>query len=104
MTGTPNQIEWAERIRTEVDNEFNRVSKAFQTIADRQSEEDRGDTLKILAILEEKRTEVLATEHAGIYIRDWGDLDGRVRRLLAEDPRFQTLKAAQNIRKRPIKL
>lgn len=54
MTGTASQIEWAEQIRPRVDAEFDRVAKAFQAVAERQSDEDRTDTRAIVAILEEK--------------------------------------------------
>ncbi len=67
---TPNQIEWAARIKLSVNAEFDRVEKAFQATAAGQQEQDRMDTLAVLAILEEKRVEVMAIDDARYFIRD----------------------------------
>lgn len=98
MTGTPSQIEWAELIRPRVNAEFDRVSTAFQTVAGNQDDAARTDTSAILAILEEKRTEVMARDHAGYFIRDWQDLNGQVRRMIADDPRFVAIRAGRVVR------
>jgi hypothetical protein len=66
MTGTESQIEWAERIKLSVHAEFDRVANAFRQAAESQRGQDRLDTLAIIAILEEKRAEILANEHAGL--------------------------------------
>ena len=50
---------------------FDRVAKAFQAVADRQNNQDRTDTRTIVAILEEKRAEVMAKDRAG-YLLCWG--------------------------------
>ena len=71
MTGTVNQIEWAERIRAQVNGEFDRVAKALQEAALKQSGQDRLDTYTMMLILEEKRGEVLSNERAGDFIHDW---------------------------------
>jgi hypothetical protein len=42
LTGTPSQIEWAEQIRLTVAQEFDRVSKVFQSQA---SNPDRAKTI-----------------------------------------------------------
>ena len=55
LTGSVNQIEWAERIRAQVNGEFDRVSKALQAAALKQSDQDRLDTYAMMLILEEKR-------------------------------------------------
>ena len=93
MTGTPNQIEWAEQIRPRVDAEFNRVASAFREVAARQSGEAASDTLALIRIVEEKRAEVLAHDDAGYYIRDWQELSDQVRRLIGADPRFAVIRA-----------
>ena len=51
MSGTPAQVEWADRIKTQVNDEFDRVAATFQSIADKQSNEKRANTLTILTIL-----------------------------------------------------
>jgi hypothetical protein len=93
MTGTPSQIEWAELIKPRVVAEFARVAQAFETVAAKQAEADRQDTYLILAILEEKRAEVLANDHAGYFVRGWQELGDQVRKLIDADPRYQGLKS-----------
>jgi hypothetical protein len=98
MTGTASQIEWAEQIRPRVDAEFDRIAKAFQAVADRQSGEDRTDTRAIVAILEEKRAEVMAKDQAGYFIRDWQELKDQVRQMIAQDSRYQAIQASRKAR------
>jgi hypothetical protein len=99
MTGTPNQIEWAEQIKPQVSAEFDRVTKAFETVAGRQAVEDRAGTLAVLAILQEKRLEVMANDQAGYFIRGWQELGDQVRRMIAQDPRYQAIQAAKAARR-----
>lgn len=98
MTGTASQIEWAEQIKPRVDAEFDRVAKAFQAAAWNQGEPDRMDTRAIIAILEEKRVEVMAQEQAGYFIRDWQELKDQVRQMIAQDSRYQAIKAKRGSR------
>ena len=98
MTGTPNQIEFAEQIRPRVDAEFARVASAFHVVANRQVEQDRRDTLAVIEILNEKRSEVMAKDDAGYFISDWQELNGKVRRLIGLDPRYRVLKARREQR------
>jgi len=95
LTGTASQIEWAEQIRPQVQAEFDRVAKAFETAAEGQAEPDRGETLTIIEILEEKRAEVMAKSSAGYFIRDWRELKDQVRQLIAEDPRFRSIRISR---------
>ena len=88
MTGTPSQIEWAEQIRPRVDAEFDRVANALAGTA-----RDSAVTGALIAILEEKRAEVMANDHAGYFIRDWQELSGKVRQMIGEDARFQAIRA-----------
>ena len=62
LKGSVAQVHWAEEIRRRVDAEFDRVAASFTSIAERQSETTRADTYAIIAILEQKRNEVLARE------------------------------------------
>lgn len=59
MSGTANQVEWALRIRRNVSSEFDRVADSFRSVAEKQYDGKRADTEAILAILEEKRREVM---------------------------------------------
>jgi hypothetical protein len=92
LTGSVDQIEWAERIRTQVIGEFDRVSKALRTAALKQSDQDRRDTYAMLEILEEKREEVLAHERAGYFIHDWQELRDQVRKMITSDARYKAMK------------
>jgi hypothetical protein len=93
MSGTANQVEWAERIKRQVDDEFNRVARAFRSVAGRQSHARRAETEAILAILEEKRVEVMRREQAGYFIHDWQEIGDQVRQMIFHDPRYQAIKS-----------
>ena len=93
MTGTMNQVDWAEQIKTRVSAEFDRVAKALQTAACKQAEPDRMDTQAVIAILEDKRAEVMAKDQAGYFIHDWQELRYQVRQMIVQDSRYQTIKA-----------
>ena len=95
MTGTVNQIEWATRIKTQVGAEFDRVKMALEAAAARQSGHDRLGTQAIIAILEDKRTEVMAHEGAGYFIHDWQELRDQVRQMIMKDNRYKTIKAGK---------
>jgi hypothetical protein len=99
LTGTASQIEWAEQIRPRVAREFDRVADAFKEVAGRQTPQDRAETGIVLTILEEKRAETMANDRAGYFIRDWQELDGRVRLLIAKDSRYQAIQAGRAARK-----
>src|SRR5580658_7182845 len=93
MTGTPSQIEWAEQIKPRVNAEFDRVAKAFAAVACNQGGQARTDTEAVIAILEEKRAEVMARDQAGYFLRDWQELSDQVRRMIGQDSRYQAIKA-----------
>lgn len=96
MTGTANQIEWAEQIRARVSTEFDRVAKALEAAAVSQIERDRMNTRAVIEILEDKRAEVMARDQAGYFIVEWQELRDQVRRLIAQDPRYQAIKARKS--------
>jgi hypothetical protein len=93
MTGTPNQIEWAEQIKPRVGAEFDRVEQALAQIAIRQRAAARANTEATIAILREKRAEVMAKDQAGYFIKDWQELTDQVRQMIREDPRYLSLRA-----------
>jgi len=93
LTGTVNQIEWAERIRIQVDAEFDRVASALAKAASKQSDADRMNTHVMIAILEEKRVEVMANPKAGYFIHDWQELRDQVRQMIMKDARYKAIKA-----------
>lgn len=93
LTGTVNQIEWAERIRIQVDAEFDRVSRVLKEAAGKQSDRDRTNTHAMIAILEEKRSEVMANSRAGYFIHEWQELRDQVRQMIMRDDRYKAIKA-----------
>ena len=99
MTGTPNQIELAEQIKCRANAEFYRVAEAFRTVAQIQRGQDRLDTLAILRILEEKRTEVMAIDAAGYFIRTWAESEDQVRNMIGQDVRYQAIQTSRRIRR-----
>ena len=88
LTGTINQIEWAKQIRTQVNIEFDRVKTALQAAAAKQSGRGRIDIQAMIAILEEKRAEVIEHQEAGYFIHDWQELRDQVRRMIMKDDRL----------------
>jgi hypothetical protein len=100
LTGTPNQVEWAEQIRLSVAQEFDRVAKVFQAQAGIQTGQKQEETRTILAILEQKRAETMSIRIAGYFIREWRELNDQVRRLIAKDPRYRSIKDQREKRRR----
>ena len=88
-----NQIEWAVEIKVRVGAEFDRVARALASAAGRQTEADRIDTVAVIAILEEKRAEVMARQEAGYFIHDWQELSDQVRRMITQDSRYKAMQA-----------
>lgn len=92
LSGTENQVEWGLRIKRQVNEEFDRVAAAFRVVADRQTGRRRTETETIIAILEEKRSEVMSREEAGYFIHDWQEIGDQVRQLIFRDARYQAIK------------
>jgi hypothetical protein len=95
LTGTVNQIERAKQIRRQVNAEFDRVVKALEAAATKQSGQDRMDTQAIIAIVEEKRTQVMEHQEAGYFIHDWQELRDQVRQMIMKDDRYKAIKTGK---------
>lgn len=102
LVGTPNQIEWAEQIKERVHKEFDRVGEILKSAAAKQAGLDQTDTLKLVAIVEEKRHDVMVNDRAGYFIHDWQELNGQVRDMILKDPRYKEIMARQAARKQAI--
>ena len=100
LTGTPNQIEWAEQIRLTVAQEFDRVAKVFQAQISIQTGQKQAETRTIIAILDQKRAETLSIPSAGYFIREWRDLNDQVRQMIAKDPRYLFIRDQRVARRR----
>ena len=97
--GTESQIEWAERIKPLVSAEFDRVAETLEAVARRQPITDRLETRAVIAILEEKRREVLGRNEAGYFIKNWQELTDQVQRLIRDDSRFAAIRLAKAARR-----
>lgn len=100
MTGTLSQIEWAEQIKPRVNAEFDRVARAFESKASTRENEDRSEIFAVIAILEDKRAEVMARDEAGYFIREWQELKDQVRLMIVQDSRYQAIKTSREARLR----
>ena len=98
MTGTVNQIGWAEQINVKVNAEFDRVRKVLESAASKQSAKDRVDTEAMIAILEDKRAEVMAREQAGYFIHDWQELRDQVSQMIVGDSRYKVIRSRSECR------
>jgi hypothetical protein len=99
MGGTACQVEWAERIKRQVNDEFDRVARSFRSVALKQSDAERADTEAILVILEHKRAEVMSRTQAGYFIHDWQEISDQVRLMIFHDARYQAIKARKVARR-----
>jgi uncharacterized protein YndB with AHSA1/START domain len=95
MAGTVNQVEWAKQIKAQVNAEFDRVKSALEAAAAKQSSQDRAQTQEVIAILEDKRAEVMSRQEAGYFVHDWQELRDQVRRMIKSDDRYKAIKAAK---------
>jgi hypothetical protein len=95
MTGTASQIEWAKRIKRQVNAEFDRVAAIFRAVALKQSESKRAETEAVIGILEDKRTEVMSRQQAGYFIHDWHEIGDQVRQMIFSDARYQAIKSSR---------
>jgi hypothetical protein len=93
LIGTVNQVAWAEQIKANVSAEFERVARALESRAGGQSEQHRSDTRAVIAILEEKRAEVMAKNQAAYFIHEWQELRDQVRTMIAHDSRYKAIQA-----------
>ena len=97
MIGMINPGGWAEQIKTQVNAEFDRVAKALELAASKRAEQDRADIQVMIAILEDKRAEVIANDRAGYFIHDWQEVRGQVREMIAEDPRYTAIQVSRAV-------
>ena len=97
LSGTANQVEWAQKIKSNVNAEFDRVAASFRAVAAKQFDGKRADTEAIIAILEEKRAAVMSKEQAGYFIHDWQEMNDQVRRMIGNDPRYLAIKTRRKV-------
>lgn len=95
----PTSFELASA-KARVNAEFDRLSQSISASADRTSGFDASEIARLLAILEEKRCEELATAMSMDWIRSWR-LNGRAQNLLLNDSRAALIYKARNERRLP---
>ena len=100
MSGTASQVEWAERIKHQVNAEFDRVAAAFRSIAGKQGDDKRADAEAAIAILEDKRAEVMSREEAGYFIHGWQEITDQVRQMIFHDARYRAIESNRASRRR----
>ena len=93
LRSTANQVEWALRIKRQVNEEFDRVAEALRVVARRHRGGRHTETETIITILEEKRSEVMSREDPGYFIRGWQEIGDQVRQLIFQDARYEAIKA-----------
>jgi len=98
LMGSASQVEWAERIKRQVNAEFDRVAASFRSVAGKQADNKRADTEAVIAVLEDKRAEVMSRNDAGYFIHDWQEISDQVRQLIFHDPRYQAIKSNRTAR------
>ena len=74
------------------------MKTALEAAAAKQSGQDRMDTQAMIAILEEKRAEVMEHQEAGYFIHDWQELRDQVRQMIMKDDRYKAIKAGPALR------
>jgi DNA integrity scanning protein DisA with diadenylate cyclase activity len=95
-------VEWAERIRLTVAQDFDRVAKAFRDRLSTQTGQAEAETRLVLAILEQKRAETMENDQAGYFIRDWQELSDQVRQMISKDRRYQKIKDQRAARRQVV--
>jgi hypothetical protein len=99
LQGTEAQVEWAGRIKRNVNEEFDRVAASFRSLADGQTHQKRAETEAVIAILEDKRAEVMSIQRAGYFIKFWQEITDQVRQMIFHDPRYQEIKGKREGRR-----
>lgn len=71
----------------------------MRSVAAKQGDLDRADTLGLVAILEKKRLEVMANDRAGYFIHDWQELSDQVRQMVVTDSGYAKIMVRQAARR-----
>ncbi len=77
----------------QLDGEFDRLAASLRSIAARQQAKRRAETKAILAILEEKRAEVMREQQLRWDIHDGQSFGDQIRELILADARYQAIRA-----------
>jgi hypothetical protein len=100
LTGTTAQVEWAEGIQRRVNDQFDRLAASLRLVADKEVQGKRDETEAMIAILEDKRADVMSRQEAGYFIRVWQEIGGRIAKMISRDPRYQAIRRNRDARRR----
>jgi hypothetical protein len=100
MIGTADQVKQAEQIKGRINAEFDRIARALETAAGKQTERDRIDTEAVIVILEDKRTDVMEKGQASYFLNNWRELNDKVRQLITQDTRYMAINTRKAMRNR----
>jgi hypothetical protein len=98
MIGSVDQVKQAERIKVRVNAEFDRIATALGTSAAKKTGQDQTDMQAVIAILEEKRSEIMGKGQADYFIHNWRGELSRIRELIAQDTRYRAINTRKAIR------
>jgi hypothetical protein len=84
-----------DSLTRQLDREFDRVAASLRSIATRQQRHRRADTEAIIAILEEKRAEVMRGEQLRLVIHDGRSFGDQIRELILADARYEAIRAVK---------
>jgi hypothetical protein len=99
LTGTAAQVEWAERIKRRVNDQFDRLAASFRLVAETEINDKLAETEAIIAILEDKRAEVMSRQEARYFIHDWQEIGDRVGKMIVRDARYRALRCNRDARR-----
>jgi len=100
MNGNVDQVKKAEQIKERINAEFDRLARALESSAAKQTGQDRSDVEAVIVILEEKRDEVMAKGQADYFLNNWRELNNRVRELIVQDSRYLAINTRKAMRRR----
>jgi hypothetical protein len=100
MIGNVDQVKKAERIKERINEEFDRLARALESSAAKQTGAERMDVEAVIVILEEKRAEVMGKGQADYFINNWREVNDRVRELIVQDTRYRDINTKKAMRRR----
>lgn len=95
MNVAASHVEWEEIIIRQVNLEFDLVAAYLRSVSLKQNNKNYTETEFALAILEDKRAEVLSRKRAGYFIHDWQAINAQVLRMISEYARYQAIRSVR---------
>jgi len=105
LTGPAARISWANHLRTQVNDGFDRLSEAVRAGSSRYKALLPAEVTEILAVIEEHRSTVLSVSDSQYFLDRWPDPVDAVARLIHGDDRWKKVvlaRSARNVRPEPV--